>query len=87
VHAVGDEGIPIRAIAEVIGRKLSLPVVSVAPENAGEHFGWMGGFLAVDSPASSALTHELLGWQPTHPGLIEDLERGRYFEIPAAAAT
>jgi nucleoside-diphosphate-sugar epimerase len=87
VHAVGDEGIPIRAVAEVIGRKLSLPVVSVAPENAGEHFGWMGGFLAVDSPASSALTRELLGWQPTHPGLIEDLERGRYFEIPAAAAT
>ncbi len=86
VHAVGDEGIPIRAIAEVIGRRLNVPVVSIVAENAGEHFGWMGGFLAVDSPASSALTRELLGWQPTHPGLIEDLERGRYFELAAAAA-
>jgi len=87
LHAVADEGIPIRGIAEVIGRQLSIPVVSIAPEDAGGHFAWMAGFLAVDSPASSAVTRELLGWQPTQPGLIADLEEGHYFqqEHPAAA--
>jgi nucleoside-diphosphate-sugar epimerase len=80
VHAVGEEGIAIRAVAEVIGRKLNVPVVSIAPENAGEHFGWMAGFFGADSPASNALTREWLGWQPTHPGLIEDLEQGHYFQ-------
>jgi nucleoside-diphosphate-sugar epimerase len=79
LHAAADEGVPIRAIAEVIGRHLDLPVVSVSPENAGEHFGWLGGFLATDSPASSALTRERLGWQPTQPGLIDDLDKGHYF--------
>jgi nucleoside-diphosphate-sugar epimerase len=79
LHAVADEGVPIRDVAEVIGRHLSLPVVSVAPENAPEHFTWLAGFLGLDSPASSALTRELTGWQPTHPGLIEDLEKGHYF--------
>jgi nucleoside-diphosphate-sugar epimerase len=84
LHAVADEGVPIRDIAEVIGRHLSLPVVSVSPEDAGEHFAWLAGFLAIDSPASGALTSELLGWQPTHPGLIDDLEQGHYFHTPAA---
>ena len=79
LHAVADEGVPIRDVAEVIGRHLSLPVVSVAPENAAGHFTWLAGFLGLDSPASSALTRELAGWQPTHPGLIEDLEKGHYF--------
>ena len=79
LHAVGDEGVPIRSIAEVIGRELELPVASVAPE----HFDWLGHFLAVDCPATSTLTHELLGWQPTQPGLIEDLEAGHYFHEPA----
>ena len=66
LHAVADEGVPIRDIAEVIGRHLDLPVVSIAPEQAAEHFTWLAGLLAIDSPASSALTRELLGWQPTH---------------------
>jgi nucleoside-diphosphate-sugar epimerase len=79
LHGVADEGVPIRDIAEVIGRHLNLPVVSVSPEDAGEHFAWLAGFLAADSPASSALTRELMGWQPTHPGLIDDLEQGHYF--------
>jgi nucleoside-diphosphate-sugar epimerase len=79
-HAIADEGIPTREIAGVIGRHLDLPVVSVAPEDAVEHFGWIGAFFALDAPASSALTQERLGWQPTHPGLIEDLEQGHYFQ-------
>jgi nucleoside-diphosphate-sugar epimerase len=79
LHAVADEGEPIRAVAEVIGRHLNLPVVSVPAEEAGEHFGWLGGFISLDIPASSTLTRELLDWHPTHPGLIEDLEKGHYF--------
>ena len=85
-HAVGDEGIPTRQIAEVIGRHLDVPVVSIAPDEAGEHFGWMGAFFGLDAPASSALTQERLGWTPTHPGLIEDLEAGFYFRTPVAAS-
>jgi nucleoside-diphosphate-sugar epimerase len=79
LHAVADEGVPIRAIAESIGRQLDLPVISIAPENAMEHFGWLGALLASDRPASSALTRDLLGWRPTGPGLIDDLEQGHYF--------
>ncbi|HEY4006031.1 MAG TPA: SDR family oxidoreductase [Pseudonocardia sp.] len=86
LHAIADEGVPIRDIAEVIGRHLDLPVVSVSPEEASGHFGWLAGFLAADSPASSALTRELLGWQPTHPGLIDDLGKGHYFHNPSASA-
>jgi nucleoside-diphosphate-sugar epimerase len=84
LHAVADEGVPIRDIAEVIGRHLDLPVVAISPEDAGEHFAWLAGFLAVDSPASSTLTRELLGWQPTQPGLIDDLDKGHYFHNPPA---
>jgi len=84
VHVVGEEGIPIRAIAEVIGRKLSVPVVSIPSEKASEHFGFLGAFLGLDSPASNELTREMLGWTPTHPGLIEDLERGKYFQMQMA---
>jgi nucleoside-diphosphate-sugar epimerase len=80
LHAVADEGVPIREIAEVIGRHLDLPAVSISPEDGGGHFAWLAGFLAADSPASSALTRELLGWQPTHPGLIADLDLGHYFQ-------
>lgn len=75
LHAVGDEGVPVRDIAGVIGRHLNLPTASVAAED----FGWLGQFLAVDQPASSALTRELLGWRPVQPGLIEDLDKGHYF--------
>jgi nucleoside-diphosphate-sugar epimerase len=84
LHAVADEGVPIRAIAEVIGRHLELPLLAVSPEDAGEHFTWMAGLLALDAPASSVLTRELLGWQPTGPGLIEDLDRGHYFRDQVA---
>jgi nucleoside-diphosphate-sugar epimerase len=80
LHAVADEGIPIRDVAEVIGRHLDLPVVSISPENAAEHFTWLAGFLALDAPASSAMTRELLGWEPTQPGLIDDLDEGHYFD-------
>jgi len=75
LHAVGDEGVPTRDIAEVIGRHLNLPTAS-APA-AG--FGFLGQVLAVDQPASAALTRELLDWRPVQPGLIEDLEKGHYF--------
>jgi nucleoside-diphosphate-sugar epimerase len=84
LHAVADEGVPIRTVAEVIGRHLGLPVVAVPPEDAGEHFGWLGPFLGLDSPASSASTRELLGWQPTHLGLLDDLDKGHYFRTPDA---
>ncbi len=84
LHAVADEGVPIRDIAEVIGRHLDLPVVAISPEDAGAHFAWLAGFLAADSPASSALTRERMGWQPTHPGLIADLDQGHYFHNPSA---
>ena len=79
LHAVGDEGVPIRAIAGVFGQQLNLPVVSVPPEDAAERFGFLGGSIGLDSPASATITRELLDWQPTHQGLIEDLEQGHYF--------
>jgi nucleoside-diphosphate-sugar epimerase len=80
LHASAEEGVPIRDIAEVMGRHLSVPVASIAAENAGEHFSWLGGFIGLDAPASSTVTRELLGWQPTQPGLIEDLDEGHYFQ-------
>jgi len=79
LHAAADEGVPIRAVAEAIGRRLDLPVTAVPPEAAAEHFGWLADLLASDSPASSAWTRELLGWEPTGPGLIDDLNQGHYF--------
>ncbi len=86
LHAVADEGVPLRDIAEVIGRHLNLPVVSIPPEDASEHFTWLAGFLALDAPASCALTRELLGWQPTHIGLIADLDEQHYFQEAHRAA-
>ena len=79
LHAVADEGVPIRAVAEVIGRHLGLPVAAIAPQDAAGHFGWLAAFIGMDSPASSALTRELLGWQPVQPGLLDDLDKGHYF--------
>jgi nucleoside-diphosphate-sugar epimerase len=78
VHGVADEGVPTRTIAEIIGKKLGVPVTSISPEAAGTHFGWLGLFFAMDQPASSALTRERMGWNPTHAGLVEDLEAGHY---------
>ena len=86
LHGVAEEGIPIREVAEVIGRRLDLPVRSVAPEDAEEHFSWLGGFVGMDSPASNTLTRELLGWQPAHQGLMADLEEGHYFQQARQAA-
>jgi nucleoside-diphosphate-sugar epimerase len=80
LHAVADEGVPIRAVAEVIGRHLELPVAATAPEN----FAWLATFVGVDSPASSTLTRDLLGWQPTQVGLIDDLDQGHYFRTRCA---
>jgi nucleoside-diphosphate-sugar epimerase len=80
LHAVGDEGVPVRAIAEAIGRGLGVPARSMPPE----HFGWLGPFLAVDVRASSVLTRELLGWEPSEPGLLDDLEAGHYFGAAVA---
>ena len=84
LHGVGDEGVPFREIAEVIGRHLNLPVASVSQEEAAAHFGWLGAFASFDIPASSALTQERFGWRPVHPGLIADLEAGHYFDRPTA---
>ncbi|OON67838.1 SDR family oxidoreductase [Hymenobacter sp. CRA2] len=78
-HAVGDEGVPIRDITEVIGRHLQVPVVSKTPAEAADHLGWMAHFVALDIPASSTLTQQRLGWQPTGIGLLADLEQGHYF--------
>ncbi len=79
-HAVAEEGIALRAITEIIGRRLGMPVVSLPREKAAEHFGWFAHFASGDAPASSAKTRELLGWEPTGPGLIEDLDRPIYFK-------
>ncbi len=79
-HGVGDEGVPARDIAEVIGRRLNLPVKSLSAEEAKDHFGWMAFFFGTTLAGSSALTRERLGWQPVHPGLIADLDQGHYFE-------
>ena len=79
-HAIAEEGVPMREIAEAIGRGLKVPVVAKAPEEASEHFGFLGFFMGLDMPASSALTQEQLGWHPTGPGLISDLDNMRYFE-------
>ena len=76
LNAVGDEGVPVREIAEAIGQRLNLPARSLP---AGEYEGMMVPLLSTDMPASSAITQELLGWKPTHPGLIEDIEQGHYF--------
>jgi nucleoside-diphosphate-sugar epimerase len=79
-HGVADEGVPVRDIAHVIGRRLNVPVVARSPEEAADHFGWLGHFLGIDCPASSAQTQERLGWRPRQPALIPDLDRARYFE-------
>jgi nucleoside-diphosphate-sugar epimerase len=84
LHGVADQGVPFREIAEVIGRHLDVPVVSIDPADAAAHFGPLGDLVQRDNPTSNARTRELLGWEPTHAGLIEDLEDGHYFEAVAA---
>lgn len=84
LHAVAEEGIPVRDIAEVIGRHLNVPVKSIDKSDAAAHFGPIGGFAGLDNLTSSALTRRILGWQPAHPGLLEDLENGHYFRESAS---
>jgi nucleoside-diphosphate-sugar epimerase len=79
LHAVAEEGVPFRAIAEVIGRRLNIPVVSKTPAEAAGHFGWFAMFAGIDAPTSSAQTRALLGWEPGQPGLIADLDHPAYF--------
>lgn len=80
-HAVADQGIPLRTIAEIIGRRLGLPVRSIPAEEAASHFGWFTTFASMDSPASSEKTRHQLGWQPTEIGLVEDLDSATYFPV------
>lgn len=78
LHAAAEAGIPFRHIADAIGRRLQLPTISLAAEQAAQHFGFLGPFVALDAPASSTQTRQLLGWQPTGPGLIADITAGAY---------
>ncbi|GHU54311.1 hypothetical protein AGMMS49975_14520 [Clostridia bacterium] len=80
LDGVADEGIPLRDIAEIIGKKLNLPVNSISPEEASAHFGFLGAIASADIPRSSEKTRELLGWQPTHLSLLEELEQGTLFQ-------
>jgi nucleoside-diphosphate-sugar epimerase len=79
-HGVADEGVPFREIAEVIGRRLNVPVAAKSPDEVAGHFGWIGPFASIDCPASSVRTQQELGWRPTHPALIPDIDRPNYFE-------
>ena len=75
---MAEEGVPMRAIAEVIGRGLKVPAIGLPEEKAQEHFGWLALFAGFDMPASSAITRERLGWNPSGPSLMTDLENMRY---------
>jgi nucleoside-diphosphate-sugar epimerase len=79
LHSVGDEGVPFREIAETVGRRLGLPTESITAEQAPEHFGFLAPFVTLDNPTLSTITRQLLGWRPTQPGLIADLEEDHYF--------
>jgi nucleoside-diphosphate-sugar epimerase len=82
-HAVGDEGIPMREIAQSIGDHLSLPTASIPDDRREEHFGFLATLIGLDNPTSSLLTRRTLGWEPTHPGLIADFDEGDYFTAPS----
>jgi nucleoside-diphosphate-sugar epimerase len=79
LHAVGDEAVPIKAIASAIGEHLGLPTVGIAADDAADHFGFVAGPLQLDAPASAAITGQLVGWQPTELGLLADLHDDRYY--------
>lgn len=79
-HAVAEEGIPLRAVTEIIGRRLNLPVVSKTPEEAADHFGWFAHFATRDMPSTSAKTRAALGWKPKEIGLLADLDHDYYFK-------
>jgi nucleoside-diphosphate-sugar epimerase len=81
LHATGDEGVPFKEIAAAIGKQLDVPAESVSPDDAAEHFSFLGGFVSLDGPVSNARTREVLGWEPTHETLLEDLAEDHYFEV------
>jgi nucleoside-diphosphate-sugar epimerase len=81
LHAADDEGVQLREIAGVIGRRLKLPVVSISEEAAAEHFGWLSWIASMDIPTSSKITKQQFGWEPMQAGLIEDLDRDQYFML------
>jgi nucleoside-diphosphate-sugar epimerase len=81
LHAVDEEGVPFREIAEAIGRNLGMPAVSSPPEDAAGYFGYLSFAVALDNPTSSTLTRKLLGWHPAQPGLLDDLDQGHYFQV------
>jgi len=80
LHGVADEGVAFRDIAEAIGRKLDVPTASIPAEDVEGHFSFLAAFVGADNPTSSELTRRLVNWQPTHPGLLADLDQGHYFE-------
>jgi nucleoside-diphosphate-sugar epimerase len=80
-HGVAEEGVAFRNIAEVIGKRLNIPVVSKSPEEATAHFTWVAHFAAIDGPASGKQTRESLGWHPTQPGFIADIDTESYFSV------
>jgi nucleoside-diphosphate-sugar epimerase len=84
LHAVGDAGVPFREIAEVMSRHLGMPTASVSPDDAVAHFGHLGHFVGVDSPASATVTRALLGWEPTGPSLLDDLDQDHYYREVSA---
>jgi nucleoside-diphosphate-sugar epimerase len=79
-HGVAEEGVPVRDIAAVIGRRLNVPVAAKSTKEAADHFGWLAHFVGIDNPTSSAQTQERLGWRPAQPMLLRDLDRSHYFE-------
>ena len=87
LHAVAEEGVALRDVAAAIGRRLGVPVAAIAAEDAEEHFGHLAMFVGIDNPTSSQITRELLGWTPTRPGLISDLDREENFPVELGAAS
>lgn len=83
LHAVAEEGVAMREIAETIGHGLGIPAGSISGDDAASHFGFLARFVGTDMPVSSTITRELLGWEPTGPGLLEDIAAGHYFETRA----
>jgi nucleoside-diphosphate-sugar epimerase len=86
-HAAAEDGIPVREIAEIIGRRLEVPVVSISSKKAAEHFSWLAPFVAADNPVSSQLTQERLGWHPAQPGLLSDLGGAEVFQTSRVPAS
>lgn len=80
-NAVTDEGIPVRELADLIGQQLQLPVRSITPEESAGHFGWMSRFIVLNAPTSSKKTRQVLGWQPSHPTLLDDMRRNYFNKV------